>query len=330
MAGPMPVPARPDTASAGTHASGADPARYAAAAYLRELLLRPGQMRRRWEQYAERNRRGQINQLAVAEVLARHLWHRPRRAGDADILPRQLKDTAARALSGKLLSKGTLALFMDAFGLPAPERDHLWLLWEGSPRVKMLSGARAVPEDSVATLGPALHRTLALHDHHYLGPDGLPLRHRTIQVIEAFVDGLDHLPYRADTNAVSLEIGQGCRAIGDLFLADPVTGLYAMDIQLAKPLAAGETATLEYTTRFHYPVPPPPEFRRAVLRSVESLDVRVEFHPDRLPRRAAWAVWDGIDGPIILDEEVPLDSQHAVHRYVRLIEKTVAGFHWEW
>src|SRR5580658_10403193 len=85
----------------------------AAAAYLRELLLRPGRYRRTWEQYAERSRPGKVNQLAVAEVLARHLWEHPRASGDSDVAPRQLKDTAARALSGKLLSKATLTLFGD-------------------------------------------------------------------------------------------------------------------------------------------------------------------------------------------------------------------------
>src|SRR6516164_10093126 len=97
----------------------------AAAAYLRELLLRPGRYRRKWEQYAERSRRGQVNQLAVAEVLAHYLWEHPRAQGDVDVLPRQLKDTASRALSGKLLSKATLGLFVDAFGFGAYEREQL-------------------------------------------------------------------------------------------------------------------------------------------------------------------------------------------------------------
>src|ERR1700730_12771229 len=93
----------------------------AAASYLRELLLRPGRYRRKWEQYAERSRAGQVNQLAVAEVLAHYLREQPRPEGEFDLLPRQLKDTAARSLSGKLLSKATLLLFMDAFALGPPE-----------------------------------------------------------------------------------------------------------------------------------------------------------------------------------------------------------------
>ena len=43
-----------------------------------------------------------------------------------------------------------------------------------------------------------------------------------------------------------------------------------------------------------------------------------------------WAVWDGMDGPIVERESVDLDSQFAVHRYLRLAEKTTVGFHWDW
>src|ERR1700745_1451570 len=76
----------------------------AAASYIRELLLRPGRYRRKWEQYAERSRAGQVNQLAVAEVLAHYLWQHPRAKGDLDGLPRQLKDTGcpARARSATI------------------------------------------------------------------------------------------------------------------------------------------------------------------------------------------------------------------------------------
>ena len=40
--------------------------------------------------------------------------------------------------------------------------------------------------------------------------------------------------------------------------------------------------------------------------------------------------WDGMDGPIVERQPVVLDSQFAVHRYLRLASKTVAGFHWDW
>jgi hypothetical protein len=301
----------------------------AAASYLRELLLRPGRYRRKWEQYAERSRKGQVNQLAVAEVLAHYLWEHPRSKGDAEVLPRQLKDTASRALSGKLLSKATLTLFTDAFGFGEPERQQLLKLWEGSARVRVLSGPRAIRDDKAVALGRPRLRTLSLHDHHYLGPDGLPVRHRVIHVIESLVDGLDRVPYRADTSALTVEVGQGFSGLaGQVY--QPMAGLFVVDMMLSRPLAAGETATLEHWTSFHYTEPPPREFRRIVQYSVENLDIRVEFHPSRLPSEVVWAVWDGMDGPIAEREPVALDTQFAVHRYLRLAEKTVVGFHWDW
>src|SRR5450755_1729202 len=88
-----------------------------AASYLRQLLLRQGSYRRLWEQHVVRERPGEINQLAVAEVLAEHLWSYPRHVGDADVMPRQLKDSVSRALSGRLLSRPLLALFIDSFAI---------------------------------------------------------------------------------------------------------------------------------------------------------------------------------------------------------------------
>src|SRR5260370_19645559 len=153
----------------------------AAAAYMRELLLRPGRYRRKWGQYAERSRLGKVNQLAVAEVLAHYLWEHPRVKGDVDVLPRQLKDTASRALSGKLLSQATLTLFMDAFGVGTLRRDHLLKLSETSAHVRVLSGPRAIGDDKARVLGSPRLKTLSLHDHHYLARDGLPVGHLFIQ-----------------------------------------------------------------------------------------------------------------------------------------------------
>ena len=170
---------------------------------------------------------------------------------------------------------------------------------------------------------------MSLHDHRYLGPDGLPVRHRVIQVIEAIADGVDRLPCRADTNAVTVKTGQGFSGLaGPVY--QPVAELFVVDMLLAEPLAAGETATLEYSASFHYTEPPPPEFRRIVQNYVENLDIRVEFHPGRLPRDVVWAIWDGMDGPIVEREHATLDSQFAVHRYLRLAERTAVGFHWDW
>ena len=96
--------------------------RRAAASYLRELLLRPGRYRRVWEQHAVRLRPGAINQLAVAEAVAQHLWNHPRAAGPSDVVAHQLKDTVARALTGRLVSRSALQLLIDTFGLTGQEK----------------------------------------------------------------------------------------------------------------------------------------------------------------------------------------------------------------
>jgi len=320
-----------------------DGGRQAAAAYLRELLLRPGRLRSTWDQYAERSRPGQINQLAVAEVLARHLWNYPRRPGDSEILPRQLKDTASRALSGKLLSKAALRLFIEAFALPGFETDQLWKLWEGSSRTRVLSGPRSfrghARRELEAAIGPAVHQTLSVHDHHYVGADGLSARTRTLQVVEAIADDVRQIPYIYDTSALSIDLIQGCTGLGSQF-REVTSGIFATDLLLASTLGYGETATLEYVTSFSYQLPPAEltaeltgelaQYRRAVRRRMENVDIRVEFDPARLPATVWWAIWDGIDGGIVDSEPVSLDAQHSAHRFLSFIENTVVGFHWAW
>jgi hypothetical protein len=317
-----------------------DGTRRAAAAYLRELLLRPGRYRSTWEQYAERSRAGQINQLAVAEVLARHLWNYPRRPRDIDVLPRQLKDTTSRALSGKLLSKSALQLFIDAFALPGFEAEQLWKLWEGSSRARVLSGPRSfrgqARRELETAIGPAVHQTLSVHDHHYVGPDGLATRTRTLQVIEAIADNVQRIPYLYDTSALSIDLIQGCTGLGAQ-IREVTSGIFATDLLLARTLGYGETATLEYVTSFSYPQLPHDqltgefaEYRRAVRRRMENVDIRVEFDPRMLPATVWWAIWDGIGGDVVSSERVSLDAQHSAHRFLSFIENTVVGFHWAW
>jgi hypothetical protein len=163
--------------------------------------------------------------------------------------------------------------------------------------------------------------------------DGMVARDRTLRVIEATAYGVDRIPFIHDTEVLTLEVGQGCKGVSG-YLRQVGENLYTTDIMLAKELSLGETLTLEYWNTFHYHDDlldaRKCQCRRAVMRRVENFDVRVEFHPERLPRAIWWAVWDGIDGDVINQEPVSLDSQHSVHRYMRFIERTVVGFYWSW
>lgn len=315
----------------------AGPGRGAAAAYLRELLLRPGAYRLTWEQHVIRVRRGTINQLAVAEVLARHLRASPRTPSDATVTPLQLKDTVSRALSGQVLSRASLAVLVDAFAFSPDERDRLWRLWSGSAMISVLVGSHAVlpqAEQSLAeVLGPRQHQTVSMHDHVRVGADGRLNRTRTIQVIEATAARVDRFPFLYDTSALTLEVGLGGRGLsGQLHQVGP--DVFATHILLARELELGDTITLEYFVTYRLPGdlsdPGEREYRRGVLGSMQNYDMRIEFDPARRPARLCWATWDGVEGPVVDEVPVTLDSQHSAQRYLRSLQRTVVGFRWTW
>jgi hypothetical protein len=315
--------------------------RRAASEYLRQLLLKPGSYRLAWQKHVVRARHDAINQLAVAEVLARHLSAASGGPGagwsGTDVMPHQLKDTVSRALSGRLLSKPALELFIDAFGFTDDEADRLWRLWNGSATISVLSGSRAVPvqaeQDLRQLLGPRRHQTVTLHDHLWVGADGRIARARTLQVIEATEAGVDRIPFLYDTSLLTVEIGQGCAGLsGELRQIGP--DVFATDILLARTLGLGETITMEYSTTFRYPGDPGDpgerEYRRAVMARLENFDMRIEFHAERLPSRLWWATWDGMDGDVLTREVATLDSQHAAQRFMRSLHRIVVGFYWDW
>jgi hypothetical protein len=110
--------------------------------------------------------------------------------------------------------------------------------------------------------------------------------------------------------------------------------VFATHILLARTLQQGETTALDYWLTFRSPdgpeSPSEREYRRAVMRQMENLDIRVEFHPDKLPAQVWWAHWDGVEGGILGEEQVILDAEHSVQRFLRSLDKTVVGFRWAW
>lgn len=309
----------------------------AAAEYLRQLLLKPGRYRDAWQHRVERPRDDVINQMAVAELIAGQLRSVRGHAGDAQVMPYQLGETVAGALAGQRLSEQTLELFVAAFGFAEHEAERLRRLLAGSGRISVLSGSHAIPiraeRDVDHALGPRRHQTISLHDHVWVGADRRIDRVRTLHVIEATGAGLDHIPFLCDTNVLTVDVGHGCdrltgevRRIGD--------DVFAADIVLSRSLELGETLTLEYWTTFRYPGDPldpaEREFRRAGMRQIQNFDIRVAFHAEQLPAHVWWARWDGVEGDVLDEEPVTLDSQQSVHRYLRSLDKSVAGFYWRW
>lgn len=309
----------------------------AAAEYLRQLLLKPGRYRDAWQSRVARPRGDVINQMAVAEVIVGQLQSDPGRPGDAQMMPYQLRETVSGALAGLQLSRQTLDLFVEAFGFSEHEAERLRRLWAGTARISVLSGSHAVPTQAARdvdhALGPRKHQTISLHDHVWVGADRRIDRIRTMHVIEATSNGLDRIPVLCDTNVLTIDVGHGCKQLtGEIRqIGDDV---FAAEIILARSLDLGETLTLEYWISYRYPGDPldpgEREFRRAGMRQIQNLDVRVAFHADQLPACVWWARWDGVEGDVLEEELVTLDSQHSVHRYVRSLDKSVTGFHWRW
>lgn len=309
----------------------------AAAEYLRQLLLKPGRYRDTWQSRVARPRDNVINQMAVAEVIVGQLRSAPGHLGDAQMMPYQLRETVSGALAGRQLGSQTLELFVDAFGFSEHEAERLRRLWAGTARISVLSGSHAVPTEAERdvdhALGPRKHQTISLHDHVWVGSDRRIDRVRTLQVIEATANDLSRIPFVCDSNVMTIDVGHGCKRLADE-VRQIGEDIFATEFILARSLNLGETLTLEYLVSYRYPGdmsdPAEREYRRAVMRSVDNLDMRIEFHPGRLPAQVWWAHWDGIEGDILGQEPVTLDSQYSAHRFLRSLARTVVGFHWVW
>lgn len=306
-----------------------------ACAYLRLLLLRPGEHRSRWAAgpdpapapstgsgpHADLGagpEPGDIDYTAVAAVLGRaESGH-----GHIDV------DTVRRALTGVELNPATLERFIEAFGLTGRHANRLRDVLRGSGATRVITGDALRPAELYQRGAPG-YETLALHEMHTLGPDGRPAEHQTIQVIRSTVDRLDSYPYRFDTNELTVDVTRGGRVGERIYRVSD--SLYAVDILLTHPLAKGESSLMQYHTTFFYRSQPPPEFRRGLARAARDVSIWVTFHPERLPKRIWSASWDGLDqGRILEREPVELDEQRSVHRRFDVVERAIVGFYWEW
>lgn len=288
---------------------------------LRTLLAEYEPYRRQWRRHVLRGGTVSVHQGAVAMVIAEYLWDVGEADEADDRLPRRLKDPVGRALSGRVLSRRTLEWFIEAFEFTEGHQAQLW---------EQMRADREEPghlhTEAYQPLPTSHYITRALNEHHLVGRDGSPLRHLTIQVIEA-VEPISYYTYRFDTSAASIDVARGGRA-GRVHPLD--TGLYAVDIHFPRELAPGESTTLEYHTVFRYDRPPPTVFRRGVSRPVGSVALEVQFHPDCLPARVEFARWDDLDGEPLDVEPVVLRPDHSAHRFLTDVENTVIGFAWHW
>jgi hypothetical protein len=295
-----------------------------ASAYLRMLLLRPGEYRKKWERAAVQVEPETIDYDAVARVLASPHDISP----DAAVTDEQIA-AARAALDGTALGAETLSRFIDAFTVNTRHAARLQGLLRGSAAVRVITGDVQLSPELGVLDAPPQHETLSLHELHILGPDGAPAEHQTIQVIKSTVDRLVSYPYRFDTDELAVEVIRG-GSVGDRIYRIGAE-LYGVDVVLAKPLAMGETTLMQVHTTFFYKTPPAPEFRRGVLRTTKDVTIWVKFHPDRVPARVWSARWDRVDhARVVAREPVELDDELSVHLRYDAIERAIVGFTWDW
>lgn len=304
----------------------------AASSYLYDLLTRPGRYRAQWRRLLVPGG-GALG--AITDVIAEHLSDLG--SPDYDRDPVKLRSRISRALAGNspdtVLGSAMLNWFVDAFDIAADDAGRLRFLHAGSSSIRYVRGDVQETDLPVFDAPQARHRTVDLRDYYYLGPDGLPAQHRSDQVIEATVNGLDRYTYMVDTNMLTLDVQTGGIPSAPYQLRASDGNIYhAIDIMLDHQLPRGSTAVLNYTTTFRYEEPPPTEMRRAFRRKVDKFLLWIHFHPDMVPSRLWWAEWNGITNSSITHREpVALNSANEAHRFLEGgAEHAVVGFYWEW
>jgi hypothetical protein len=295
-------------------------------ARLLKVLLWRREYAAEWQARQLRAQPSKLNQTAIAQVIAEHLWQ----AGEwseADMsLPGRLKYRLNRALLGKGVSQQTLGWIIDAFGMTHADAAQLYAA---------LNPAPLMAESPVDTLGPQRplpvpqnHRTVFASEYRVIGPDGALVRHRACHLIRAEDGVVCFYPCRSFSRASRVDMLRGGKITGRRESAgsSPI-----LEMALSTPLSVGDVAVLEYEAIFEPDAGVVTEYRRVAHARASNLDIVVQFAAERLPRRVWWAIWDNHRGGTMLDQQpVRIDSEGCVHRYLAYLENAAAGFHWEW
>jgi hypothetical protein len=295
---------------------------------LQALLLQRDAYAGRWQQYQRRGLASEmLSQSAVAQVIAGYLWDSGERSDAETQLPRGLKDRVHRALHGEALSGETLNWFIDAFQMTDQDarrlRDSLTAGRSGldTPVVDTLSCPEPLPI-------PQRHRTVAAFERHTVGADRRAVAHRTTRAVMACEEGVDSYPYRFLPGASDLVVLHGgyIRARHEPAGSSPI-----LEIAFSTRLRRGQIASLEYQVQFSPDADIACEYRRVAHARADNIDIVVQFHPQRLPDRLWWAIWDDHkDGNVLRGEEVTLDLDNCIHRFIPYLENAAAGFFWKW
>jgi hypothetical protein len=286
---------------------------------LRHLLGSPG-AKAIWAKHAIRRGRGELNYRAIATAVAVTVHDDATRASGIH------KRIAAAVDTGRA-SRVTVDELADTFQFPSEARSALCVM----PTASDEDAQRMLDAILDTGIGQRPYRTVLLREHHYLGPDGLPRRHETVQTIAATRDGVDVVDYRyvPGDGIVSVEVTDG----GVVIDSTPAReGVVATHIKLDRRLSQHETMPLTYVSTFDYNTAPEQAFRRGTSAQVELIDILVTFDSARLPTMVWEVEWADQDGAVVTQiQRVHPDSRnHSVHLFRPNPGRTFLGFRWEW
>lgn len=293
------------------------------ASLLQELLETRTAYRRLWRREVGRDRTDGLSQAAVARVIHRYLIDSGlREEADGE---RQLKDRVNRALTGHTLVAETLDWFIEAFDMNEADANHLRAVFAGTSTGNGGISSTIRKPRSMARL--QWHRTLSLFERYSIDNHGHLVGRRTMQTIFALEDNVDRYLFNHEPTVVDIQVTRGGR-LGTKY--EYANGLYAHDIEFGHSLRRGQSYSFEYSASY-VEVDRRLEVRRPARARSENIDLAVCFHPQLIPRRIWWSVWeDHYNGGPFEEEPVALDEDLIARRYERFIEQTVVGFRWEY
>jgi len=298
---------------------GQDASAAVAGRLLHDMLATRPRYVRTWRVHGGRQR-AEVNQRAVARVLALYLWDRGLRP-DTDVkLPERLKNVVNRALRGERLTASTLECFVGAFDMDEDDQRSLWRAYTG------IEGVSHTVVRPPRMAKRQWHRTIALFERYYVGDSGLLKQRRTVQCIEAREDGVDSYFFFREPSAMQIEVIHG----GSVGRHYELEGFVVDEIILDCSLRRNERASLEYVTRYENDKPQL-EVRRAARGRTENVTMAVHFDHRKVPRRVLFSTWrDHYFGEPLTQEQTVLSASGTVSVCIPFIEQTVVGFHWQW
>jgi hypothetical protein len=294
---------------------------------LSKLLTTKPAYRQRWLREGQRIRSGERpSEAAVSRVIANYLWDIGERKDTETGLPRTIRYTVRRALTGSLIIGQTLTWFIGAFDIEDQDSTQLWKALSGDNDLEL-----AHITDTVPTPRPMgkrqWHRTMALFERFAIGADRSYISRRTNQTIQAIENGVDSYLFNHEPYAKRINVIYG-GALGKHY--EYGDGLVSDDIDFGFKLNVGQRTALEYETLFDEGVHFPTEVRRAVRARVENLDFAIQFSLDQLPKAVWFCAWPDhyLHDPVF---KQPLELKAGrVNRFFAYAQQTVLGFQWEW